>query len=124
MTLHTSSSWQLHTSDWFFGLQELVQIELGIPSDPVVLAYVRNIPVSIVNFDFTLEFGPQHVNAKEELLAKIDLTKEYYTSHPVASVYIPVRFLTLDEYRAQVGEQLYHIDTNEGMLWPPWGPHQ
>lgn len=59
------------------------------------------------------------MNVKDALLSEIGFTKAAYTSPPVATVYTPVRFLTLDEYRAEVGEELFQIDTNEGRLWPP-----
>lgn len=107
-----------------YSVTDLVVFEIGFLADFVVLAYVRNVPVTVVNLacrrlDNAHQAAYNYESVKEALLDRIEFTKRGYTSHPVASVYTPVRFLSLDEYRAEVGEELFQIDTNEGRLWPP-----
>lgn len=112
---------------WNFGphsLEYKVESQLSFLADFVVFAYVKNVPVTVVNLACRkLEGLDEQVysyeDVKNTLLERITRAKQGYTSYPVGSVYTPVRFLSLDEYRAEVGEELFQIDTNEGRLWPP-----
>lgn len=116
--------WQFRRSFFPPTLERAFSLELSLLFHLVVIAYVKNAPVTVVNFDFnTFEklqnSDPLNRSVKDILVAEIERTKGAYTSPPIATVYTPVRFLTVEEYRSEVGEELFQIDTNEGRLWPP-----
>lgn len=97
-------------------------VEFGMLADLIVLAYVKNVPVTVVNLLEFEVFARRHPNPedfKNRILERVAEAKGSYTTYPTASTYSPVRFLTMEEYRAEVGEELFQIDTvDEGRLWP------
>lgn len=112
--------WQLRHRFQPYTLDDLFLFDLGCLADLVVLAYVRDIPVTVVNLDFKgFDTAGRSDTVQNGLRQYIEDVKERCTANPSALVYSPVRFLTVKEYRAEVGEELFQIDTNEGRLCPP-----
>lgn len=92
--------------------------QMGLIIDLILTGYLHGIPTTVVNFDFS-DFEAQHPDVgsvKDRVLEHIDNRKLGYVNmlHPVS-----VRFLTLEEYRAEVGDVQFQIDTNDGAIASP-----
>lgn len=112
--------WNMHSSrpQINYPREVLLCRQMGLFIDLILTGYLHGIPTTVVNFDFS-DFEAQHPDVgsvKDRVLEHIDYRKLGYVNmlHPVSA-----RFLTLEDYRAEVGDAQFDIDTNDGAIASP-----
>lgn len=106
--------WSLDVSQYFNAWQ------LGLLTDLVMLAYVDGVPVTIVNPNFPEQDADRGGGSiKDRFLARFSELKRYYEPRCRGGTALNVQCLTPDEYRAQVGDTQFQIETVEGPIARP-----
>lgn len=111
--------WRMPSIPVVYVREILLYKALGLFVDLLLLAWLHNVPTTVVNFDFTdLEKKCPDLGAmKDVVLEHLAYRKAGYVN--TSDNQPEPRFLTLDEYRAEVGEAQFGIDMNEGAVMCP-----
>lgn len=111
MCLGDLASLTLVMHPWRWSSDRIPRYTFELFAELVIIGWLQSVPVTVVNFDFSefeAEF-PQVGSVKDTVMEHVEYRKAgYVNTHPHPD---GPRFLTLDEYRAEVGDDQFEIDT-------------
>lgn len=99
----------------------LLTFQLGLLIDLAMLGYVQGVPVTIVNLEFP-RFESKHPEVgsiKTQVMDEIARLRPSFESLCKGSTTLNVRCLSMNEYRTEVGNAQFKVETVEGPISRP-----